>query len=428
MIRVKNLTLNYHDSEYPALKRINLQINDGDFLLLTGPTGSGKTSLLMAIAGLVPNFSGGKVVGSIEINGTEILGSKPQDLASLIGYVSQQPEGSFVAETVVEELAFGLEQLAFSAKQMRKSIDEIADKLSLADLLDKRVTELSGGEQQRVAIAAALVAGQRILLLDEPTSALDSQMGAAVADILRELNQQHGVTIVVSEHRVENLIEHANSMAQINIDGSLRMVAKTAAAELLSSKLHWQIEPPLGPSKLTAICGPNGSGKSTLLWQMQERLDAVMVPQRATDLLFLQSVAAEFKESDEFAKAATGSTSKIFESLVGRVNPHLHPRDLSAGQQLALALAVQLVRDEPVLILDEPTRGLDQKARLQLAKQLRTVQNAGKSIVLATHDLHFAESIADRILAITSGQLSKPLEVAGHSFTGSSRWSGGQSD
>lgn len=186
--------------------------------------------------------------------------------------------------------------------------------------------------------------------------------------------------------------------------------------------------------------GENGSGKTSLCWaiqgsgtrtsgtvetatgdpknmSVQDRLEVTtMVPQRAADLLFLNSLADELHESDTFAKVPAGTTANLFQKLAGRIDTSIHPRDLSAGQQLSLVLSLQLVKNAPVLILDEPTRGLDYAAKRALAKQLDQVRNAERTVLIATHDIEFVAMVADRVLVLKDGSIAKdasPLDVLG---------------
>ena len=419
MIRISNFSLFYNDAERPALKRVELQVSDKEFLLLTGPTGSGKTSLLMALAGLAPSFTGGTATGSIVIDGQQCIGESAQNLSEKVAFVNQQPESSFVAETVYEEIAFGLEQFGTDPSEIQLKIQTVAAMIKIEKLLERPTIELSGGEQQLVAIAAAIACDNKILLLDEPTSALDSDAATTVLGALIDLNKNHGYTIIVSEHRLDQIKKVVDSVATVNLDGTVSKAAAGTAnfALATSTDVDWAERESNAKTEIVSIVGPNGSGKSTLLWQIQRQLDAVLVPQRASDLLFLQSLQAEFAEADDLAAKPHGSTGKIFERLVGRVDPKIHPRDLSAGQQLALALAVQLVRDEKLILLDEPTRGLDQKAKRELSIQLRKLQSAAKQVVIATHDAKFAEAISDRTVQIKELQLSEPLMIFGTAFT-----------
>lgn len=419
MIKISNLTFFYADTERPALRRVNLHIADGEFVLLVGPTGSGKTTLLMAIAGLAPSFTGGTASGSMLIDGQQFIGVPAQMLAEKVAYVNQQPESSFVAEVVDEEIAFGLEQFGVEPSEIQRKISEVATLLEIEKLLARPVADLSGGEQQKVAIAAAIAGDKKILLLDEPTSALDFESASAVVHALKTLNQKHGYTIIVSEHRIDQLIGMVDSVATVNLDGTVsKALAGTREFQVATStEIDWVAPRENAAPEIISIVGPNGSGKTTLLWRLQLEFSAVLVPQRASDLLFLQSLHAEFAESDETASTKPGATGAIFESLVGRIDPRMHPRDLSAGQQLALALAVQLVREEKLILLDEPTRGLDQKARRELAIQLRRLQAEGKQVIVATHDRNFAEAVADRTLSISENRLLEPLVIFDRSFT-----------
>ncbi len=421
MITISNLTLTYAHAAEPVFSGINLEVSDGEFTLLVGKTGAGKTSILMAIAGLVPSFTGGRLSGSILINGIEQAGVGPENLADQIGYVGQKPECTFVAETVIEELAFGLELRGYPADEMRQRVNEISKKLRIDHLLERKVLELSGGEQQRVAIAAALIGGQRILLLDEPTSALDSSGAELLIKVLASLNKDHGYTILASEHRFGQIRKIADSVAVLNSASKLRKFNSIAAsqADFDLNEADWNLPRANQTSKIVVLFGSNGSGKSTALWRIQRQSGAVMVPQSGSDLLYLQSIAAECQEADDYAGAAAGSALAIFRNLVGEVNLDCHPRDLSAGQQLALAIAVQTVRSTPLLLLDEPTRGLDQIARHAFAIQLRSLQAGGQNIILATHDRHFADQIADEVIDLDSDESIPPLKIGDHEFLAS---------
>jgi energy-coupling factor transport system ATP-binding protein len=141
-----------------------------------------------------------------------------------------------------------------------------------------------------------------------------------------------------------------------------------------------------------------------------------MVPQRAADLLFLATLSAELEESDRFAEVAPGSTAKLFASLAGRIDTSIHPRDLSAGQQLSLVLAIQLVKQAKIVILDEPTRGLDYSAKHALAKQLNSIRSLDRAVLIATHDIEFVAMVSDRVLVLEKGELisdSSPVELLG---------------
>jgi energy-coupling factor transport system ATP-binding protein len=488
MIALKDVSFGYAGTERPALSRVNLEFQPGEFSLVCGATGSGKSTLLRILNGLAPHFTGGSLSGSLVIDGTDVTGSKPHELASVVGFVNQQPESSFVSDTVQQELVYGMEQLGFERRVMAEGIERVSKLLDIEDLIDRPLGWLSGGQQQRVAIAAALAAGQKILLLDEPTSALDPEAAAEIIGVLKLLAHQHGITVILVEHRIERVIELVDSVVIVANDGlvtkggyeqfenyhlvppviglSTLLSWEPVTVDVASAKAKWQQEPkgwrPLVNANLTqevalevtdlsvsydgiaavsevsfkvhkgevvALMGRNGSGKSSALWAIQgggrrtsgsvntefgdpgslssaERLCLLtLVPQKAADLLFLNSLADELAESDKFAHVSDSGTSRIFESLTGRLDPKIHPRDLSAGQQLALVLALQLVKGAGILLLDEPTRGLDYAAKRSLAKQIRGLRKEGKAVLVASHDVEFVALVADRVLQLESGIL-----------------------
>lgn len=488
MISLKDASFGYAGTERPALSRVNLDFYPGEFSLVCGATGSGKSTLLRILNGLAPHFTGGLLSGSLVIDGEDVTGSKPHELAAKVGFVNQQPESSFVSDTVKQELVYGMEQLGFDRQVMSEAIIRVARLLEIEELLDRPLGWLSGGQQQRVAIASALAAGQKILLLDEPTSALDPEAAAEIISVLKSLAHQHGITVILVEHRIERVIELVDSVVIVANDGlvtkggyeqfenyhlvppviglSTMLAWKPVTVSVASAKSKWEQSPatwkPLVNEHLSeevsldvsnlsvnydgvaavsdisfqvhkgevvALMGKNGSGKSSALWAIQgggkrtsgsvqtefgdpkslsgeERLCVLtLVPQKAADLLFLNSLADELAESDKFALLSDSGTSKIFESLTGRLDPKIHPRDLSAGQQLALVLALQLVKGAGLLLLDEPTRGLDYAAKRSLAKQIRSLRKEGKSVLVASHDVEFVALVADRVLQLESGKL-----------------------
>ena len=493
MLEIKNLSFSYlkadgtQKSEEPQLSRVNLRIEPGEFVLVCGPTGSGKSTFLKTLNGLAPSFTGGLITGQILFDGVDLVGKEPHEFSHIVGYVNQQPEGAFVADTVLDEIVYSAEQLAISKDQISAEVKRLSYLLNLEHLLNLPLLNLSGGQQQRVAIAAALISGAKVLLLDEPTSALDLEGTTEVLAILKKLSQE-GVTVLLAEHRISRVLSAVDSVLVVHGDGSVTKGrpenqfndARFAPPIIeLGQRLGWNPLPISSPAarqqwrnapakftqrtvhpakevvleatgvqvvfgktqavhptnlklfgnQMTALMGENGSGKSSLCWTLQgsgtrsagsvtisgqdpkdlspqERLSRVtMVPQRAADLLFLHSLADELHESDEFANVPAGTTAALFQQLAGRIDTSIHPRDMSAGQQLALVLALQLVKNAPIVILDEPTRGLDYAAKRALAKQLNYLRAEDRSILIATHDIEFVAMVADRVINIKDGQL-----------------------
>jgi energy-coupling factor transport system ATP-binding protein len=494
VIALQDVTFGYLETERPSLNRVTLEFSSGEFSLVCGATGSGKSTLLRILNGLAPHFTGGVLSGSVFINGQEVTGLKPHDLALQVGFVNQQPESSFVTDTVEQELVYGMEQLGFERSQMEQSLEKVAALLEISHLLEKPLSWLSGGQQQRVAIAAALAAGQKILLLDEPTSALDPEAAAEIIGVLKSLAHDHGITVILVEHRIERVIELVDSVVVVANDGlvtkgsyeqfenyhlvppvigiSTKLGWNPITVSVAQAKAQWEQKPArwrpivnddlrskialdvsglsvsykdvtavsdvslqVHSGEVVALMGKNGSGKSSVLWAIQgggkrdsglvttefgdpnslsaeEKLCVLtLVPQKAADLLFLNSLADELAESDKYAQQSEPATSKIFEAMAGRLDPKIHPRDLSAGQQLALVLALQLVKGAGIVLLDEPTRGLDYAAKRSLAKQIRTLRSEGKAVLVASHDVEFVSLVADRVLEINNGRLVSNQDV-----------------
>lgn len=477
MLEIANLNFDFGSEDSTVFRRVNLNFQAGELSLLIGPTGSGKSTLLRTINRLSPSFTGGRMSGSIKINGEEASAARPSDLAKQVGYVQQTPETSFVAETVIEELAFGMEQLGIAKPVMLENISRYAKVLGLDQILDSPLDTLSAGQQQRVAIAAGLVAGQKLLLLDEPFSALDENVAAELLRTLRKLATELAITVLITEHRIENLLNLVDSIVILKGDGSAikrqadwnsvystfpdwqprgtsrvsELQGSRTSNELLLEVNDLTVNYPgsetaavkaaslrVRKGEIVSLLGVNGSGKTTLLEAIAGQLKNItgtiklenlelgglkptarnklvsLVPQQASDLLFLNSVGQELQEADELAEVAANTTSKLLIDLIGRINPAIHPRDLSVGQQLALVIAMQVAVGAPLLMLDEPTRGLDYEAKRELQAQLLTVRESGRSVFFVTHDKEFANEISDRQLRIDAGVVSEDNEAAQH--------------
>src|SRR5699024_11148331 len=219
MIRFEEVTFHYAGVEEPALREVTLTVEEGELCLVTGRTGVGKSTLLNAVNGLVPRFTGGNLQGRVTVAEQSTASRPPQEFAHLVGVVGQDPLAGFVTDTVEEELAYSMEQLAVPPDIMRKRVEETLDLLGIAELRHRAMRTLSGGQQQRVAIGAVLTPHPRILVLDEPTSALDPTAAEDVlADLIR-LVHDLGTTVLVAEHRMERVLQYADRLVHLPGDG-----------------------------------------------------------------------------------------------------------------------------------------------------------------------------------------------------------------
>jgi energy-coupling factor transport system ATP-binding protein len=228
------VSVRYAGSPRPAIRSASFVLEEGELVVVTGRTGSGKSTLLGAVNGTVPHFTGGHLSGRVSVFGHDTRTHRPRDLAELVGVVRQDPLAGFVTDTVEEELAYTLEQLALDPAAMRRRVEEVLDLLGIAELRDAPLRDLSGGQQQRVAIGSVLTANPRLLVLDEPTSALDPTGAEEVLATLARLVHDLGLTVLLSEHRLERIVGAADRVVEVHDDGTVdigapRDVMATAA-------------------------------------------------------------------------------------------------------------------------------------------------------------------------------------------------------
>jgi energy-coupling factor transport system ATP-binding protein len=491
VIKFSNVSLVYPSSTKTILEDLTFSIEEGEMVLVIGSTGTGKSSLLRLINGLVPHHTGGLLAGDVSVDGISTQLVRPGELAHLIGIVGQNPISGFVTDTVEEELVFGMESLNIPPDVMRKRVEEILDLLALAPLRNRAISTLSGGEQQRLAIGSALVMHPKILVLDEPTSALDPIAAEEVLSIIHRLVHDLSLTVVIAEHRLERVIGFADRIIHIAGDGQaeidipenilkrsdiappivhlsraleldqvglsvrdvrrmtedvrnhgrdLKPVAKEATAPAISltevgisygSQIALKsITTKIFEGEIVALMGRNGAGKSSLLQTIvgvknldtgkisvfggapeglkgkQRRTTVGYIPQEPSDLLYAQSVSQECAQADKDNEIESGTTFSLLRNLVPSISEKTHPRDLSEGQRLALALAVVLSAQPRALILDEPTRGLDYQSKSLLIQILKDfVGQSGKSVIIATHDVELVAELADRVIFLSEGEI-----------------------
>ena len=495
MIRFEHVTITYPDAEQPTLRDVDLVVPAGELCVVIGATGSGKSTLLGAINGLVPHFTGGRLQGRVSVDGRDTRTHPPRELADTVGVVTQDPLAGCVTDTLEEELAYGMEQLAIAPPVMRKRVEETLDLLGLSDLRYRALHQLSAGQLQRVAIGAVLTAHPKVLVLDEPTSALDPTAAEEVLATITRLVHDLGVTVVIAEHRLERVVQYADRVVYLPGDGTVehgepdQVLERAAVAPPiveLGRLAGWKplplsvrdarrcavaltrdlegVEPPpavpqplearptvlhargivvrygavvavrdvdldLHAGEVVALMGRNGAGKSSLLWALQGsgarnggRVDVDgrdpadlapadarrlvgLVPHTPSDLLYLDTVAQELERADAESASAGGHSRATLDRLAPGIPDEAHPRDLSEGQRLSLVLAIQLAAAPKVVLLDEPTRGLDYRAKHELALMLRELAALGHAVAVSTHDVEFVATSAHRVVVLAEGEI-----------------------
>ncbi|WP_255950743.1 ABC transporter ATP-binding protein [Streptomyces odontomachi] len=662
MIRFEDVSVRYEGAAEPAVRGLDLTVPEGELVLLVGPSGVGKSTLLGTVSGLVPHFTGGTLRGRVTVAGRDTRTHKPRELADVVGTVGQDPLAHFVTDTVEDELAYGMESLGLAPHVMRRRVEETLDLLGLAALRDRPIATLSGGQQQRVAIGSVLTPHPAVLVLDEPTSALDPAAAEEVLAVLLRLVHDLGTTVLMAEHRLERVVQYADRLLLLQAPGATpvlgdpaqimagspvyppvvglgrlagwsplpltvrdarrhagelreRLARRTGGAggapapaasggpatvvpedpsatvpadpattspadpattaaptttvttdsaaavpadpasavladpattspadrangaaadsaatvpaepattspgrpagaaggrsvaagtgspsagprpgggpfgvgrlvpRLLSGRRSRaagagrraghrddghpgirgaervavveglavrrgrvealrRVDLSLAPGEIVALMGRNGAGKSTLLSSLVGLVEpaagtvrvggvaphrtgpqelvrrAGLVPQEPRDLLYADTVAGECAAADRDAAAPAGTCRALVSELLPGITDDTHPRDLSEGQRLALALAVVLTARPPLLLLDEPTRGLDYAAKARLVRMLRGLTGGDPApgpgsprnppvhaVVLATHDVELAAELADRVVILADGEV-----------------------
>ncbi|EFF90772.1 ABC transporter ATP-binding protein, partial [Streptomyces sp. e14] len=220
VIRFEDVSVTYDGAAEPTVAGVDFEVPEGELVLLVGPSGVGKSTILGAVSGLVPHFTGGTLRGRVTVAGRDTRTHKPRELADVVGTVGQDPLSHFVTDTVEDELAYGMESLGLAPEVMRRRVEETLDLLGLAALRDRPIATLSGGQQQRVAIGSVLTPHPKVLVLDEPTSALDPAAAEEVLAVLQRLVHDLGTTVLMAEHRLERVVQYADQVVLLPAPGA----------------------------------------------------------------------------------------------------------------------------------------------------------------------------------------------------------------
>jgi energy-coupling factor transport system ATP-binding protein len=511
LIEINNVTFTYAEGKKTALNDVSLSINDSEFILIAGPSGCGKSTLCRCINGLVPSFYGGKISGSVTVQNINTLHTPTKEMAKTVGMVFQDPENQLVATDVEREIAFGLENLGISKTLMAKRIEEVLDTVGIDHLRHRQITTLSGGEKQKTAIASVLVLHPEILVLDEPTSELDPKGAEEVIQLVKRLNEEFGLTVLLVEHRIDRVLQSVDRLILMNngmvaYDGNPRdwihhvgdtlpdigvppitrlsvalqkknidtktpltikegrqnfsslfkskkfkktyfssiWKSKNSNDSVVAIKNLWYKYPDsptilrginlsISKGEFVSLIGRNASGKTTLA----KMLNGLLKPTKGTVKinginttktsvetlskyvgyvfqdpnvhLFADSVEEEITFMMHNLGFSPKSIEESLEKMLKQFNlnycRYAYPRSLSTGEKQRVALSSVLAANPQLLILDEPTRGLDYELKKTLVHHLKTYQQNGGTILLITHDIELIAEFGERVLLISEGNI-----------------------
>jgi len=502
IVKINNVSFTYPNETNPILKNMNLTIHQGEFIVLIGQSGCGKSTLLRHFKReLRPH---GTMTGTIFYKDCDLEQLDAEVAATDIGYVFQNPDNQIVTDKVWHELAFGLESLGIDAPTIRRRVAEMANFFGIQKWFHHKTTELSGGQKQLLNLASIMVMQPKLLLLDEPTSQLDPIAALEFIQTLHRLNKELGITIILIEHRLEEVLTLADRVlimdeGSILFDGLPKEILKALPANhamitaLPTATKIFHLLNGNGPIPLTiregqrwlsnqqynftssntlprtskidtdiileakdiafryekngldivhhfnlqvkkqefvTIIGGNGTGKSTVLAilsglqkpyhgkvflfnkaiksysnkQLYQQY-LTLLPQNPKTLFVQKTV---HQELDDMAHLHKMSEAKIQETVQLFNLTHLlnrHPYDLSGGEQQKLALAKLLLIEPKILLLDEPTKGLDAHAKEELAGILKDLQAKGMTIIMVTHDIEFSAQYSNRCALFFDGSI-----------------------
>lgn len=467
MILASNLSYTYPMSTTPALSEITLSIGAGELILITGPTAAGKTTLCLALAGILHHEFGGTLTGHLSFHNRPIADySGMSQLNQHVSMVFDDADAQLIFTSVDEEIASGLETRLSTVAERRARIKEVMELCEITHISERAPYALSGGQKQRVAIAATLAMDTEVLILDEPTSELDVRATSRIIEILKGLKAK-GKTVIVVDHSLEGYrgvadrvfeLNHGRISRQGTFDelfphtrGSLKALyddpdltpyipPETEPIIRIKDVFHNYDDIPalngvsiaIYPGEFVALLGENGSGKTTLVKHLNGLLrpdngevrvmdldatrEPVMTLVRHSGLVFQNPDTMLFADTvEEEIRFGLGNINSpdpdarirdVLSMVRLSGQEQTYPRHLSRGERQRLAVSCILAMEPEIIVLDEPTTGLDELESDRMMALMKSLQQQGHTIIMVTHNMRIAEEYADRIIAMESGKVT----------------------
>ena len=445
MLEFRNVSFTYKNSEEKVLNNVSFKINEGECVLLTGISGSGKSTIVHLMNGLIPALYEGELTGKIYYNNTSLESIKTYDIAKDIGYVSQDPRGHFFTTNTTSELVFAMENFGISLDEMKKRYNAVVELLELEEIVDKNILYISSGERQKIAIGCSLPLIPRVIILDEPSSNLDFRMTKKLTILIEKLKNK-GYTIIIAEHRIHYiqklidkvLIVNKGMIKEITIDNlknttdfPLRTLdVFNLQLENISSKnndlllqidnvsyedILLQISTSINKGDVIGLIGRNGAGKTTLLRMLTNIMNPTkgkilgnvkpfLVMQDMDYQFFTESVLSEIRFGNEGVE--NDKINNLLEELgLNKVKDKI-PFELSGGQKQRLLISIAAISNVNLLMFDEPTSGLDYINMEKVSSVLKNLSKE-KALIIATHDIEFLYKTCNRIIYLDNKTIKK---------------------